>query len=569
MAVKPAVAITDQTTRLPPGKLYLLFFGLQIALFLSFVDSTSVSTILPTVGRDLNASDSITWAGTAFLVANTSFQIITSRLSDIFGRKPVIIGSLALFALGDLLAGFAKNKVWLYCARAVAGIGGGGINSLTMIIMSDVVTHRERGKYLGLLGIGIAGGSGCGPFLGAVLAEKASWSWAFWIISPAAVLTIILIQFTVPHKPLEGGIKEKLAKMDWIGSLLSLTMIICILVPLSGGGSTFAWNSPTVIALFIVGAAAMVAFIIVEGYVAGLPVFPGRILKNRNVCLLIIQTWLVGMVYYGGVYFTPLYIQNVLGDSAILSGAYLLPLVLSQTITTTISGYVIKATNRTWASFAVGFVVWFAGQGAQLCFGPETSKGVIIGVLLLQGLGIGSTIQSTLVLAQASGEASDRAAVTGVRNFARTSGGAIGLAIGNAVLQNVFAKNLPANLPDSLRLSLKASFEIPSSVDTSTADAIRDAYMAGLKDVFIYFVPVVGVCLVICAFIKDLPLDAPPPAVLPTTAAAPPAAITTVESETADTPSEEEKTVTGSSEDDEEPPKLGGSSMGSEMAIKA
>lgn len=157
---KTEVIPQDQSVRLPKAKLLILVLGLQTALFISFIDSTSVSTILPIIGRDLDAAESVTWAGTAFLVANTSFQIITSRLSDVFGRKIVLLGSLFLFGFGDLLAGFAQNKVWLYTARAVAGIGGGGINSLTMIILSDVVTVRERGKYLSLLGIGIASGSG-------------------------------------------------------------------------------------------------------------------------------------------------------------------------------------------------------------------------------------------------------------------------------------------------------------------------------------------------------------------------------------------------------------------------
>ena len=139
--------LQDQTSRLSKSKLMLVFFGLQIALFLSFIDSTSVSTAAPIIGQDLSASSSISWLGTAFLVANTAFQIITSRLSDCFGRKIVLIGALGLFAFGDLLCGFAKNKVWLYCARAIAGIGGGGINSLSMIIVSDVVSLEDRGKY--------------------------------------------------------------------------------------------------------------------------------------------------------------------------------------------------------------------------------------------------------------------------------------------------------------------------------------------------------------------------------------------------------------------------------------
>ncbi|WVW84312.1 hypothetical protein I302_106346 [Kwoniella bestiolae CBS 10118] len=507
--------LPDQTTRLPRSKLLLLFLGLQIALFLSFIDSTSVSTILPIVGADLNATSSITWAGTAFLVANTSFQVITSRLSDCFGRKIVLLGSLFLFALGDLLAGFATNKVWLYCARAVAGIGGGGINSLSMIIMSDVVTLRERGQYQSLLGIGIALGSGVGPFLGAILAEKVRWSWAFWIIAPLSALTMVLIQFTVPLKPVSGDFKEKLKSMDWIGSVLSLTMTVTILVPLSGGGSTFAWNSPVVIALFVVGGLAIIGFILVETYVAKFPLFPGRLLSNRNVCLLLLQTWLVGIVYYGGIYFVPLYLQNVKGDSPILSAALLLPLVLGQVLTTTISGFVVKWTNRTWPSFVVGFVLWTAGQGVQLCFEKGTGMGVIIGCLILQGFGIGSTIQSTLVLAQASGPSSDRAVVTGVRNFARTSGGAIGLAIGNTILQNVFLASLPDVLPQATREELAENFDSIQMLDEGMVSLVRDAYMDGLRKVFIFFVPVVALCLIMCFFIEDIPLDAPPPPVLP------------------------------------------------------
>jgi MFS family permease len=170
---KEAPVLVDQASRLQGGQLmmvvrllflfswpsfadffvffdrFLQFFGLQLALFLSFLDSTSVSTAAPVIGVELNASSSITWVGSSFLLANTAFQIVTSRLSDIFGRKADLLRSLFLFVLGDLLCGFAQSGVWLYACRGIAGIGGGGINSLSMIIVSDVVSVRERGKYQG------------------------------------------------------------------------------------------------------------------------------------------------------------------------------------------------------------------------------------------------------------------------------------------------------------------------------------------------------------------------------------------------------------------------------------
>ncbi|GJN91636.1 hypothetical protein Rhopal_004659-T1 [Rhodotorula paludigena] len=488
MARQAVAALQDQTSNLSGGQLLIVFFGLQVALFLSFLDSTSVSTAAPEIGRALNASSSISWVGSSFLLANTAFQVVTSRLSDIFGRKLVLLGSLFLFVLGDLLCGFAKNGIWLYACRGVAGIGGGGINSLSMIIVSDVVNVRDRGKYQGLLGIAIALGR---------------------ITPPIGVVTMLIIWLLLPLKHVTGDLKTKLRQMDWLGTFLALAMTICFLVPLAGGGSSFRWDGPVVIALFVVSGVLAGLFWFSQGWLAKLPLLPGRLFKNRNVALLLGQTFLVGIVYFGNIYQVPLYLQNVRGHSEIMSAALLLPLVLVQCFTTTLSGYVLKWTNRTKASFFVGFVFWFAGQAGQICFDRNTSIGVIVGVLLVQGMGIGATLQSTLVLAQVSGPSEDRAVVTGARNFARSLGGAIGLAVSNTLLNNVFLKDLPASIPASVRQQLQAEFVLSPSMSAEVQGQVLDAYMAGMRDVFIFFTPVVGVCLVVCFFIKDLPLTVP------------------------------------------------------------
>ncbi|KAI5475994.1 hypothetical protein MNV49_000507 [Pseudohyphozyma bogoriensis] len=491
------IVLQDQATRLTGRTLMLVFFALQLALFLSFLDSTSVSPALPVIGRELNASESIAWLGTSFLVANTSFQIVTSRLSDIFGRKIVLIGSLGLLILGDLLCGFAKNAVWLYITRGIAGIGGGGINSLCMIIMSDIVSLRDRGKFQGYLGIAISLGSAVGPFAGALFSEKVTWRWTFWVSPPIGAITVVIIWLLLPSKKIEGDLLSKVKQMDWLGTFLALTMTICALVPLSGGGTTFAWTGPVVIALFVVAGVAAIAFVIVQLRFAKLPLLPGRLFTNWNVALVLGQTFLVGMIFYGGIYFTPLYAENVRGYSAIVSAAILLPLVLTQTFTTTISGLVVKKTGRTKSSFLVGFTVWFAGQAAQLCFDRNTPLAVLIVVLFIQGAGAGATLQSTVVLAQASAPAADRAIINGARNFARTSGGAVALAVSNTILNNIFLKNLPSDVPDSLRTSLSKSFDLPDDIPDELRNGILDAYMVGMKDV-------------------DVSLDGPAPSVPPT-----------------------------------------------------
>ncbi|GAA5832182.1 hypothetical protein JCM11251_004270 [Rhodosporidiobolus azoricus] len=519
MAKKELAALQDQSSRLQGGQLMLVFFGLQLALFLSFLDSTSVSTAVPEIGRDLNSSSSITWVGSAFLLANTAFQIVTSRLSDIFGRKVVLLGSLCLFVFGDLMCGFAKSGTWLYACRGIAGIGGGGINSLSMIIVSDVVSVRDRGKYQGLLGIAIAAGSAIGPFLGAIFTQYVTWRWTFWITPPLGVVTILIIWFLLPLKHVTGDFKTKLRQMDWLGTVLALAMTILFMVPLAGGGSTFRWDSSIVIGLFVASGVAAGLFWFVQGWFAPLPLLPGRIFKNRNIAVLLGQTFLVGIAYFGNIYQVPLYLQNVRGMDAVTSAALLLPLVLTQCFTTTLSGYVVKWTNRTRSSFVVGFVFWAAGQAAQICFDRTTSIGVIVGVLLVQGMGIGATLQSTLVLLQVSGPSQDRAVVTGARNFSRSLGGAVGLAVANTLLNNIFIKNLPADVPASLRTQLQSEFVLPDYLSQTLRDEVLDAYMKGMRDVFIFYIPVVGVCLALCFVIKDIPLEAPPLA--PSPAASP------------------------------------------------
>ncbi|KAH9487281.1 MFS transporter M2 [Psilocybe cubensis] len=497
------VEIQDQTSRLTGIQLLIVFLGLNLALLISFLDSTSVSTALPDIASDLKAGNSISWTGTSFLVANTGFQIITARLSDIFGRKAVLISCLFLFGFGDLLCGFATSEAWLYACRSIAGIGGGGINSLTMIILSDIVSIEKRAKYQGLLGISIALGSGIGPLIGGSLAEKASWRWTFWFTVPLTLCTILVIGILLPLKHVKGGAKEKLKQIDWLGSMLSLAAIVMILVPISGGGTLYEWVSPTFLVLLITGLTLAVIFVLVEFKYAKLPVMPLHMFRVPTVSLILMQTFFVGMIFYGGMFFTPIYLQNVLGYSPIMSGVLILPLVLIQVFSTSAMGFITEKTDSLKPWIILGFSIWLVGQAAQTVFDRTTSVAKIVVILLIQGIGVGGTLQ-TLVLAQASAPPLDRAVVTGTRNFARTSGGALGLAASNAILNNLFSKNLPESLSPSLRTGLLESISnMPADLDAQTRDAILNAYNDAIHWVFVYFAPVIGLCLFLSFFMTD------------------------------------------------------------------
>ncbi|QRV76742.1 major facilitator superfamily transporter [Ceratobasidium sp. AG-Ba] len=496
---RPTVTIDDQSSRFPFRKLLVVFLSLFICLFVSFLDQTSVSTVLPAIAHDLGAADRINWVGISFLVATTSSQIVIARLSDIFGRKFMLISVIILFTFGNLLCGFAQSAVWLFAARGISGIGGGGINSLCMIIMSDIVSLKERGKYQGFLGAAVALGSGIGPLIGGAL-STAGWRWVFWFTVPISVACVAQLWWMLPQNKLSGNFLDKVRKVDFMGSFLSLVAVVCILVPISGGGTYYSWHSALVIAMLTVGSVLAVSFLLVEWRLATLPILPLRLFRIRNILIIYTTTLMTGIIYYCNLYFLPSYYTDARGFTPIQAGIYLLPLILIQTLASSMCGQILVRTRAPKPIIVAGFSIWCIGAGLQSMFGLNTSKGEICGYLILQGIGVGGTLQTTLVAAQASVDAQDRAVVTGARNFFRTLGGAIGL---NAVLKRQLSK-IPELAGETISKIIKSGPE--ATVGTSYEEAVRAAYMVALHTVFVIFIPVAGLSAVMTVFLKSVHL---------------------------------------------------------------
>ncbi|EIN04453.1 MFS general substrate transporter [Punctularia strigosozonata HHB-11173 SS5] len=514
---KSEISLQDQTTRLSTSKLVIIFCGLGLSLFLSFLDSTSVATASATIANDLHAGETIAWVGTSYLVANTSCQLIYGRLSDIFGRKNLLLGALTIFAIGDLLCGFAQTQVQLYIFRAIAGIGGGGINNMAMIIMSDVTSLRERAKWQGFIASAVAAGSAAGPFLGAVFSQKVTWRWTFWFTPPLTALCIFIVWTCIPLKRVPGDFKAKLAKVDFLGSALSLAANVLVLVPISSGGATWSWSSPLVISMLTVGCLLWLAFIVVEWKIAALPVLPLRLFRYRTVGVIFVQTIFVGMVYYGNLYFLPIFFQSMLDMSAITSACYLLALLVVQTISSVTNGQITMRTGRIKPQIVTGFAFWLIGAGLETLF-PRIARGYgdggviwwihrsyIVGFLFIQGIGVGGTLQTTLVSAQAAAPPIDRAVVTGTRNFCRTLGGAFGLALSNAIRNNVVKAHLPQQLPDALKRQLihSASLTLPQDLDPTIREGVIRAFAKALHIIFLVYLAIVAICFLFSWLIVD------------------------------------------------------------------
>ena len=230
--------IHDQTLRLSFPRLIAAYICLCACYFTSFLDMNSVTTALPTISHSLDAGVTITWTGAAYLLGQTSFQPLYGRMSDILGRKPILLASVFCIILGGLLSGFARTPLWLYTCRALNGIGGGGISSMVAIIVSDLVSLKERGKYQGMVSIAIGTGAVTGPFIAASLVRTGAygWRWVFWVPSIVASGCFFLILFLLPLKPVNGNWRAKLLKIDWFGVGTSMTGIVLLLV------SIYGWN---------------------------------------------------------------------------------------------------------------------------------------------------------------------------------------------------------------------------------------------------------------------------------------------------------------------------------------
>lgn len=224
--------LDDQTLRLTFPRLIVSYVCLCSCYFVSYLDMNSTTTALPTISNALSAGSTITWAGTAFLLGQTTFQPLYGRISDISGRKPVLIISVMCIIIGDFLSGWAKSPIWLYLTRALTGIGAGGISSLVSIIVSDLVSLKDRGKYQGFVSISIGIGAVSGPFLAASLIQKRSdgWRWTFWVPSILAFICMVFLLLFLPLKKVTGSWNIKVRQIDWPGIILSTTGIIFLLV---------------------------------------------------------------------------------------------------------------------------------------------------------------------------------------------------------------------------------------------------------------------------------------------------------------------------------------------------
>ncbi|TIA42068.1 putative major facilitator superfamily transporter [Aureobasidium pullulans] len=494
-------AIHDQTNLVPLKQRLVIFFTLASCMFLCYVDQNGITVLLPSIAKDLNAADTIAWAGTSALIANTVFQVLYGRLSDLFGRKKIFVGCMVLLAISDLICGLTPNKEVLYVFRGISGVANGGIVALVNMIMSDVVTLQQRGKYQGIIGSFIGLGNAAGPLIAAAFTQHSTWRGLFYLNAPLCLIAAGVAAWTLPQSMPKVNFRETIRKVDWIGLFFSTAAIILILIAISDGGHGTPWNSAETVSMLVVGSICAIAFVIVEWKFAKLPMMPLEMWKNKSVAFMLVQSFLLGMNYYALIYYLPLYYQNVGGYDVMKSAVLILPLVLVQAAFSALGGQYMSFIGHYIEVILIGFAVWTLGSGLLVSLGADSPIGHICGFIIMVGFGAGCTFQTTNTAMQAHSPKSQRAIVISNRMLLRQLGGAVGLAISSAISGNVLASSLPAHL----QYIAESTFAVPDLNTVSAADrrSISTAYANASRAVFIFCVAVIGVALVLTFFVKD------------------------------------------------------------------
>lgn len=492
------------------ARITIIMFSLGMALFLAALDVTIITTALPTIAQHFNASAAdYTWVGSAYLLANAASVPLWGKLSDIWGRKPMIVLANIIFMAGSLIAAVSNSIGLLIGGRVIQGIGGGGLVILVNICIADLFSMRDRPKYYGFLGMVWAIASGVGPVVGGALTQGASWRWCFYINLPldglSLVLLIFFLKLETPRTPFIAGVKA----IDWTGVILIVGGVTMFLFGMESGGVAHPWDSAYTLCLIILGIFTVILFFINEAKFAKYPVIPLRIFADRSNLASLGVCFIHGFVFIASSYFLPIYFQTVLGASPLLSGVYLFPTVLSLSFASAVTGIVVKNTGRYREPIWFGLTMMTLGYGLFIDIPPHANWAKIIIYQIIAGIGVGPNFQSPLIALQSHVKGHDIAVATATFGFIRNISTSVSVVLGGVIFSNglknkesYLSRLLPADVAERIATSsFGSSATYVRSLPPDQKYAVDVAYTDSLKTMWIFYTAFSAFGILISLFI--------------------------------------------------------------------
>ncbi len=491
----------------------LALIAIIMSMLLTALDQTIVNPAMPRIVEELQGFSLFAWVSTAYLLTSTATIPIAGKLGDIFGRKPLLLISVVLFLLGSFLSGAAPSMIWLVIFRGIQGIGAGALQANVFTSIAELFPDpARRARWQGVIAAVFGLSSVVGPALGGFITDNLAWRWVFYVNVPVGALAIVALVLYLPHNK---GVGER--KIDWWGATTITGAVVSLLLALTWGGQTapkgYAWTSPQILGLLSIFVILTGLFIWIESKVAE-PIIPLHLFKSATVRAVAFISFSLGVVMLGALYFIPLFVQVVQGQSASSSGAITTPLAIALVITNILTGQFVSRVGLLKAPMVAGAIITTIGVGLLVLINVSSQPWEIILIMIVIGVGLGLIMPITTIAVQESVARRDLGAGISSVQFFRSIGSTIGVAIIGTVVTNSYASNINAapgvaSLPATLLTAVQEpqnllNKQVASSLPVNIIGNVHEALANAVHGGFLIALGVSVIALLVTLFVPSI-----------------------------------------------------------------